>query len=428
MENFDIDKRIAEAPVEYKKALKIEKRSYERIQQTTKAVLSEVGIETKNQRVIDILEATGLAGYDSTSSRIYLLPDLIDQVLDSAPKTFSGDEGMNTLGIGGIPPFLYRREDEFPLPASFTEFSRVIEIVKENLDVVRFLSQPVKVHKGDAHECNKVMDQLTDCIKVTCSAYMNAEDSVKWFGGRDDWHDSICGLKSPLSCMDNMMDCLIRSAEAGNILRLTTMPLAGRTAPQSPEGCMIINQAEVLFMLAVAQTVNPGMVCMFGGMPCTTKPNGDLAYSQDSMDMLNVAVSRINMWITGLPTVQSGGSTEQKEPGAEALADGIRGRRILTEFGVHTARHCFGVLDNLNFFSEEAFIQDCESYRKYREEKSDTFVLKPLYTPEDPHAFEVISNVASGDYHVDYHTTANLSAFEDWAVLAEENGVLPKKK
>ena len=82
--------------------------------------------------------------------------------------------------------------------------------------------------------------------------------------------------------------------------------------------------------------------------------------------------------------------------------------------------------DNLNFFSEEAFVQDCESYRQYRKEKKDTFALKPLYTPEDPHAFEVISNVVSGDYHVDYHTTANISAFEDWAVLAEEKGVLPK--
>ncbi len=426
MENFDIDKHISEAPAKYQEALKIEKQTYERIQETTKAVLSEVGIETKNQRVIDILEATGLAGYDSTSFRIHLLPDLIDQILDSAPKTFSGDEGMNTLGIGGIPPFLYRREDEFPLPASFAEFSRVIETVKENLDVVRFLSQPVKVHKGDAHECNKLMEQLTDCIKVTCSAYMNAEDSVKWFAGRDDWHDSICGLKSPLSCMDNMMDCLIRSAEAGNILRLTTMPLAGRTAPQSPEGCMIINQCEVMFMLAVAQTVNPGMICMFGGMPCPTKPNGDLAYTHDSMDMLNVAVSRINTWITGLPSVQSGGSTEQKEPGQQALADGMRGKRILTEFGVHNARHCFGVLDNLNFFSEEAFVEDCESYRQYRKEKNNGFVLKPLYTPEDPQAFEVISNVASGDYHVDYHTTANISVFEDWVRLAGENGVLPE--
>lgn len=426
MKDFNIDKCIAGAPAEYQEALKIEKQTYEKIHETTKAVLSEVGIETKNQRVIDILEATGLAGYDSTSSRIHLLPDLVDQVLESAPKTFPGDEGMNTLGIGGIPPFLYRREDEYPLPANFAEFSHVIEVVKENLDVVRFLSQPVKVHQGDAHECNKIMDQLTDCIKVTCSAYMSAEESVKWFAGRDDWHDSICGLKSPLSCMDNMMDCLIRSAEAGNILRLTTMPLAGRTAPQTPEGCMIVNQSEVMFMLAVAQTVNPGMVCMFGGMPCPTKPNGDLAYSQDAMDMLNVAVSRINTWITGLPTVQSGGSTELKEPGAQALADGMRGKRILTEFGVHNARHCFGVLDNLNFFSEEAFVQDCESYRQYRKENDTAFVLKPLYTPEDPQAFEVISKVASGDYHVDYHTTANISAFDDWAGLAKEKGVLPK--
>jgi len=426
MENFNIDKRIAEAPVEYQEALKVEKQTYERIQETTKAVLSEVGIETRNQRVIDILEATGLAGYDSTSSRLHLLPDLVDQVLDTAPKTFSGDEGMNTLGIGGLPPFLYRRGDEFPMPANFAEFSKVIETVKENLDVVRFLSQPVKVHKGDALECNKIMDQLTDCIKVTCSAYMDSDDSVKWFSGRDDWHDSICGVKSPLSCMDNMMDCLIRSAEAGNVLRLTTMPLAGRTAPQTPEGCMIINQSEVMFMLAVAQTVNPGMVCMFGGMPCPTKTNGDLAYSHDSMDMLNVAVGRVNMWITGLPAVQSGGSTEQKEPGVQALVDGMRGKRILTEFGVHNARHCFGVLDNLNFFSEEAFVQDCESYRQYRKEKNGSFVLRPLYTPEDPQAFEVISNVASGDYHVDYHTTANISAFEDWVGLAEEKGVLPK--
>jgi len=426
MKGFNIDEQIAGAPAKYQEALKIEKQTYERIVETSKTVLSEVGIETKNQRVIDILEATGLAGYDSSSYRIHLLPDLIDQVLDTAPKTFSGDEGMNTLGIGGIPPFLYREDDKFPLPASYEELSRVIDSVKDNLDVVRFISQPVKVHKGDALECNKIMDKLESCIKITCSAYMDAEDSVKWFGGRDDWHDSICGLKSPLTCMDNMMDCLIRSAEAGNNLRLTTMPLAGRTAPQTPEGCMIINQCEILFMLAVAQTINPGMVCMSGGMPCPTKPNGDLAYSEDSMDMLNVAVSRINTWITGLPTVQSGGSTEAKQPGEKALADGMRGKRILTEFGVHNDRHCFGALDNLNFFSEEAFLQDCESYRQYRKEKKDAFVLKPLYTPQDLKAFEVISHVASGDYHVDYHTTANISVFEDWAELAAEKGVLPK--
>ena len=410
---------------ESRDALIAEKQTYERIHSTTKTILAEVGVETKNEAVIELLEATGLAGYDSTVSRIYLLPELIDQSLDTAAKTFVGDEGPNTLGIGGIPPFLYREGDQYPMPATYEELAHLVDLVGDNLDVVRFLSQPVKVHKGDPLKCNQIMDRLQNCIKITCSAYMDGEEAVKWFAGRDDWHDSICGVKSPLICMDNMMDALIQSARAGNNLRLTTMPLAGRTAPQTPEACIIITHAEVMFMLAVAQAVNPGMLCMFGGMPCTTRPDGDLDYSHDAMDLLNVAVARLNMWVTKLPTVQSGGSTGAKIPDGQALTDGIRGRRILCDFGVHTARHCFGVLDNLNFFSEKAFLADCQAQRDYLRSRGADGGLKPLYLPGDDQAFDVIQRVASRDYHVDYHTTANLSAFDDWAKSAVEMGILP---
>jgi trimethylamine--corrinoid protein Co-methyltransferase len=424
---IDIDAAIDRSPVEYRDALTTEKRTYERIHETTKAVLSEVGIETRNEALISLLEATGLAGYDATLGRIYLLPELIDQSIESAAKTFSGDEGKNTLGIGGIPPFLYREKDPYPMPATYEELEHLIGLVGENLDVVRFLSQPVKVHKGDPLKCNQIMDRLENCIKVTCSAYMGGEDAVKWFAGRDDWHDSICGVKSPLTCMDNMMDALIRSARAGNNLRLTTMPLAGRTAPQTPGACMVITHAEVLFMLAVAQAVNPGILCILGGMPCTTRPDGDLDYSHDAMNLLNVAVARLNMWVTGLPSVQSGGSTSEKTPNERALVDGKRGRQTLCEFGVHYARHCFGVLDNLNFFSEEAFQRDCQAHRNYLVSRKDAIALMPLYLPEDHQAFDVIERVASSDYHVDSHTTANLSAFDNWAETVVDNGLLPQK-
>jgi trimethylamine--corrinoid protein Co-methyltransferase len=420
----DIDTLIENAPAAYRADLVAEKESYERIHETTKAVLAEVGIETRNPDVISLLENTGLAGYDESTRRIYLLPDLIDQSLESAAKTFTGDEGMNTLGIGGIPPFLYRPTDEYPLPASYEELDHLIKVVNENLDVVRFLSQPVKVHKGDALKCNQIMDQLEGCIKVTCSAYMSGDDAVNWFSGREDWHDSICGVKSPLICMDDMMSALLKSARAGNNLRLTTMPLSGRTAPQTPEACIVITHAEVMFMLAVAQTVQPGMLCMFGGMPCPTKPDGDLAYSDDAMNLLNVAVARLNMWVTGLPSVQSGGSTEEKTPGDQARADGMRGRQTLCDFGVHNARHCFGVLDNLNFFSEEAFVQDCEAHRQYLKTAALPRELMPLYFPRDEQAFDVIARVASGDYHVDFHTTANISAFDDWAKIVNKKGLV----
>ena len=417
---MDFDRDIQKARTEYHEPLIAEKQTYERIHAIAKAVLAEVGIETKNKAVIDLLEATGLAGYDATVGRIYLLPELIDRSLDTAAKTFAGEEGPNTLGIGGIPPFLYREGDQYPLPATYDELVHLVGLVGENLDVVRFLSQPVKVHKGDPLKCNQIMDRLQNCIKITCSAYMDGEEAVKWFAGRDDWHDSICSVKSPLICMDNMMDALVRSARAGNNLRLTTMPLAGRTAPQTPEACIVITHAEVMFMLAVAQTVNPGLLCMFGGMPCTTRSDGDLDYSHDAMDLLNVAVARLNMWVTKLPTVQSGGSTGAKIPDDRALADGIRGRRILCDFGVHNARHCFGVLDNLNFFSAKAFLADCQAQREYLRGRRDGGSLKPLYLPPDDQAFEVIQRVASSDYHVDCHTTANLGAFDDWAKAAAD--------
>ena len=424
---IDIDSAIEKAPKAYQEALLIERQSYERIHDITKAVLTEVGIETKNSELISILEGTGLAGYDASVGRIYLLPELVEQSLSSAAKTYAGDEGQNILGIGGIPPFLYREADPYPMPASYSELEHLIGIVAENLDVVRFLSQPVKVHKGDPLRCNQMMDKLGNCIKVTCSAYMEDDTAVKWFAGRDDWHDSICGVKSPLICMDNMMDALIKSARAGNNLRLTTMPLAGRTAPQTPEACIVITHAEIMFMLAVAQTVNPGMLCMFGGMPCTTRPDGDLEYSHDAMNLLNVAVARLNLWVTGLPSVQSGGSTSEKDPNDQARYDGERGRKILCDFGVHNARHCFGVLDNLNFFSEDAFQIDCQSQRDYLASNTETPGLMPLHLPEDSQAFDVIQRVASCDYHMDSHTTANLSSFDDWARMVIEKGLVPEK-
>ena len=59
---INIDAAIQNAPQGDRQALLAEKQSYERIHETTKAVLAEVGIETHNQAVISLLEDTGLAG------------------------------------------------------------------------------------------------------------------------------------------------------------------------------------------------------------------------------------------------------------------------------------------------------------------------------------------------------------------------------
>ena len=64
--------------------------------------------------------------------------------------------------------------------------------------------------------------------------------------------------------------------------------------------------------------------------------------------------------------------------------------------------------------------------REYLEFDKGATPLRPLHLPEDHEAFDVIQRVASCDYHVDYHTTANLTAFDDWAATTAAHGLLPQ--
>ena len=59
---LNIDDAIRHAAESTRDELVLEKQSYERIHETAKAVLAEVGVETRNPRIISLLENTGLAG------------------------------------------------------------------------------------------------------------------------------------------------------------------------------------------------------------------------------------------------------------------------------------------------------------------------------------------------------------------------------
>jgi trimethylamine--corrinoid protein Co-methyltransferase len=67
--------------------------------------------------------------------------------------------------------------------------------------------------------------------------------------------------------MNNMVDPFLRSARAGNNLLLIDQSIAGVSGPGSPESFLTQNHAQVIFMMVVAQTVNPGIACIHCGIP-----------------------------------------------------------------------------------------------------------------------------------------------------------------
>ncbi len=113
----------------------------------------------------------------------------------------------------------------------------------------------------------------------------------------------------------------MRSARSGNNLLLIDQSIAGVSAPGSPESLLTQNHAQVIVMMVVAQTVNPGISCVHCGIPSVTEAGGNLSYSSPHQTFINAAMARINTWITHFPSAQTGGSTSLSEVTAQALMD-----------------------------------------------------------------------------------------------------------
>jgi trimethylamine--corrinoid protein Co-methyltransferase len=178
------------------------------------------------------------------------------------------------------------------------------------------------------------------------------------------------------------------------------------------------NHAQVLFMMILAQTVNPGVLCIHGGLPSVTEADGNLSYSSPLQPLINAALARVNTWISGFPSAQTGGSTSLVDVTPEAVFESELSRNSLRKYGVHILRHAMGALGSLNFFSMEKFVEDCERERHSREIfatcPESTGVI-PLYFPGDDHALEGIREIAErGNPKNAEHTLQNVDSFLQW--------------
>jgi trimethylamine--corrinoid protein Co-methyltransferase len=275
-----------------------------------------------------------------------------------------------------------------------------------------------------------MMDRFPD-LKMTHTRNMS-DDETTFFSGRDDWLDGT-SLITSLTFMPSMVVPFLRSIRSGNNLLLLDLTIAGSTGPLSPEALLTQVHAQVLFMMVLAQTLNPGLTCVHGGIPDVLGIGGDLCYSDPGQPIINSAMARLNMWITGFPSAQSGGSTSIIDNIPLAVEESELSRNTLREYGVHILRHAMGALGSLNYFSHEKFIEDCKRERATRRvwlKMRHDFVL-PLYVPEDKHVVRGIREIAEkgGPKNAD-HTLNNVGAFINWrkklAAATEKKSYFPE--
>ena len=396
-----------------------EKAIYQRIDENAKRVLTEIGINIiENQSLMNLFMDVDAVDFDNeTALFIPLKRDYIDQCLEKVPRTMPGDPGMNTFGTGATSPFLKRPGDDELRPANRKEYEKIILTVRDQQDVVGIFSLPVACDKSiSLFEIARLMEKNYQGLKMITTNTMR-DDEVTFLSKKAHWLDGT-SLITSLTQMNNMVAPFLRSARSGNNLLLIDQSLAGISGPGSPEAFLTQNHAQVIFMMVVAQTVNPGIPCIHCGIPSIIDSGGNLAYSSPHQTFINAALARVNTWITGFPSAQTGGSTSLPDVTPRALIDSELSRNALRKYGVHILRHAMGALGSLNFFSLEKFLEDCENERRSRmvfdaipKDKG----MIPLYFPGDEQVLSGIREIAEkGNPKNADHTLKNVDSFSQW--------------
>ena len=299
-----------------------EKELYQRIDENGKRVLTDIGMNiADNQTLMDILMEADAVDFDNeTAIFIPIKREYIDRCLDQVPRQMPGDPGLNTFGTGATPPFLKRATDDELRAASRDEYERIAQVVGEQQDVVGIFSLPVANDKSiSLFEVAQLMETHFAGLKMIATNKM-ADDEVTFLKGKDHWVDGT-SLITSLAPMGTMVEPFLRSVRTGNNLLLLDLTIAGMSGGGSPESLLTQIHAQVMFMMVMAQTVNPGVFCMHGGIPGVTELGGDLSYTSPHQPLINAAMARVNTWVTGFPSAQSGGSTSLTDVTVQAISE-----------------------------------------------------------------------------------------------------------
>ena len=415
---------IARERIQDMETLSKEKGIYRRIHANAKKILTEIGMDISASPVLMELLLTAEA-IDTNSEQALFIPikaDYLETCLDAVPREMPEDPGENAFGTGATPPFLLRPGRDDLAPANRGEFEEIVKTTTGYSDTLGIFSIPVATDKSiSVFESSMMMENHFPDLKMTYTRNMSDHEAA-YFQNRDDWMDGT-SLITSMTFMPNMVDPFIRSARVGNNLLLLDLTIAGASGPASPEALLTQIHAQVLFMMMLAQTIHPGVGCIHGGIPDVLGVGGDLDYSDPGQPIINSAMARLNLWVTGFPSAQSGGSTSIVNDIPAAVEESERSRNTLRLYGVHILRHAMGAMGNLNYFSLEKFVEDCKRERTARLQWLRTrhdFVV-PLHLPEDPDAVSGIREIAEkgGAKNAD-HTLNHVDAFARWhKVLAD---------
>ena len=376
----------------------------EQIHQDALRVLEETGVRCSSPEVRQILEGTGMAAYDDTTEHLHVLSPLVEQALTDTPKRDQYWIRENSFGVGGTAPFVHDDTTGELIQPTFDHIAQIARIVNQT-DVIDFMARGVLVPKQEVKVMETIIENCDKPVYAAAVSEAGIEKARQIHETRGGFTIQFSIINSPLNIIDSMIPPFLSCVKKGIPIYVSTMPMAGLSAPYSMSSLITLTHAEALFGITLAQVVNPGVMVVHAGLPsiASIKDNYAVNLGLTSFNIANLIMEKVNKRLD-LPSIQTACTTSQEHPNEIAEKEAVNGYALMKKYGFHQMRHSFGFLKELVSFSIAKLERHIELCRQTTPDQAPDYQME-AYDPEGLDA--VMRNGSQANYMRDNHTVKN---------------------
>lgn len=313
----------------------LEKGDVDAIHGATLEVLAKTGVKVNSDSALALLEQNGYE-VDKNSGVVHMSERLVMEAVNSCQRNFKWHarskrhtvdvvDGRTKIGPGSQCLFFIDPNTEEFRPATLADGALACRLL-DALDTSSLGFVPIYPHDVPDNAMSIVM-WLTGLIHSSKLAYGSSGDPKEFelmlriaeilLGDREKFRkvSLFPGYIDPISPLGHdtgMTETLLRHMEWDSPVFVTVMALAGGTAPASPAGLLVQQNAEVLSSIAIARCASKRPKMIYGSVSCPLDMrSGTAATGAPEFSLIGVGAIQLAKYY-GLPSnmgVQSDSKT-----------------------------------------------------------------------------------------------------------------------
>ncbi len=419
----------------------------EAIHETALRVIEELGIRVLNDEARQYFKAAG-ASVDESTQMVNIDRALITQALETAPSEFVlhgataesnvslGGDNIAFVSVGG-PPHVSDL-DRGKRNGTLQDTRNIIKL-SQHFDVIHIQSpniepQDIALHLRHLHTTESQLtlshkpffiysrgkSQVRDAFAMTRIARGLSEEEFQ----QKAWCYTVINTNSPRQLDVPMCQGIMDFAKAGQVSVITPFTLAGAMAPVTMPGALVLQHAEALAGITLAQTVRPGAPVVYGSFTSNVDmKSGSPAFGTPEFVQAAFGAGQLARHIK-LPW-RGSAATASNAPDEQSVYEYLMSAWGSVLGGVNMMVHSAGWLEGGLTASMEKFILDIEMLQIFAE------IFQPLKSTDSELAFEAIASVEPGSHFFGcehtlerYQTAFYEPLVSDWSNYGQwaENG------